>query len=236
MYHRARTGRHGNSPEMLDAHFAHIAASYPNVMPGDRIAPHRPNVCLSFDDGYFDFFSTVFPLLERHNLRALLAVPLKVVLDRVEVETDERLEIDSEEAFAHPNRGGFCTWAELAEMATSGRVTVAAHGFTHTRLDGPDVDLGLEVDTPKKILEKRLGQPIDSFVFPYGRFSEASLKRTKRRYHHVFRIGSALNRNWESRVLYRIDADRMEAPASLFSSANLLRYRARFLWNQLRSR
>lgn len=236
MYHRARAGRHGNPPDILEAHLAHLASTYANVMPGDPLRPGGLNVCVSFDDGYFDFYATVFPLLEKYGLRALLAIPPNVILERVEARTEERLQIASDEAFAHPNKGGFCTWDELAEMVRSGHVTLAAHGFTHTRLDRPESNLAQEIEFPQEFIGTRIGRPIDSFVFPFGRFAPDSRRRAKSKYRHVFRIGGAINRAWTGDMLYRVDADCMETPRSLFASGRLLRYRARYLWNQIRAR
>jgi peptidoglycan/xylan/chitin deacetylase (PgdA/CDA1 family) len=236
MYHRAREGRHGNSAAMLDAHFAYLASRCANVLPGETLAPDKPSVCVSFDDGYFDFYTTVFPLLRRHNLRALLAIPPYVIRETVAVKTADRLGFDSDDAFTHPSRGGFCTWSELAEMTASGSVQIAAHGFTHTRLDDPQVDLEAEIEAPRAVLSARLDQAVDSFVFPYGRYSPRSLTKARLRYRHVFRIGGALNRSWDSRLMYRIDADGMKAPGALLAPARMAAYRVRYLWNQLRRR
>ena len=234
MYHRARAGRFGNAPEMLDAHFAHIARHHANVLPGDALRTDPLNVCLSFDDGYFDFYAIVFPLLKKHNLRALLAIPPGVVRERTDVAWATRLAAEPEDAFADPDKGGFCTWSELEELASSGHVTIAAHGFTHRRLDDPEADFAIEVDASKKNLASRLSQPVESFVFPFGRFSRSALQRTKENYRYVFRIGGALNRSWDGRLLYRVDADGMESPSSLFSPRRLARYRTRNLWNRVR--
>lgn len=237
MYHRARAGRHGNAPDLLDAHFAHVANTYHNVLPGDPLKPGKLNVCLSFDDGYFDFYAVVFPLLKQYGLRALLAIPPGVVREQVDVfENGDRLGVDSEEAFADPAKGGFCIWLELEEMACWGCVMIAAHGFTHCRLDLPNADLAKEVDAPKAILEERIDEPVESFVFPFGRYSPRSLQQAKRRYRYVFRIGGALNQSWNGRLLYRVAADAMESPRSLFTPTRLALYRARYLWNRLRLR
>src|SRR4051812_30769264 len=128
MYHRACAGRFGNSAEMLEAHFSHIARTYRNVLPGNALEPGALNVCLSFDDGYFDFYSTVFPLLKLFELRALLAIPPLVLRENCTLQPNDRLRVDSEEAFSNPDFGGFCTWPELKEMTASGYVSVAAHG------------------------------------------------------------------------------------------------------------
>lgn len=236
MYHRAQAGPHGNPAELLDAHFAHVAATYPNVLPGEALTPDTLNVCLTFDDAYFDFYTTVFPLLKKHGLRALLAVPTSVIRDRVDASRAERLGIEAETAFGNPSRGGFCTWDELEEMSASGRVRMAAHGFTHTRLDTDQARLDTEIDAPQAILRARFADSADSFVFPYGRYSERSLRQAQSRYRYLFRIGGAVNDGWDRRLLYRVDADRMESPWSLFSPARMMRYRARNVWNRLRRR
>lgn len=235
MYHRARAGRHGNAADVLDAHFRHIAANYNSVLPGDPLAPST-NVCLTFDDAYFDFYATVFPLLKKHNVRALLAVPPAVIREDVAARPLERIAVESDAAFADPDKGGFCTWPELAEMTRSGQVRVAAHGLTHCRLDRPGVDLEREVDEPQTVLRARLGREVENFVFPFGRYDDASLHRAGKRYRHVFRIGGAANPGWGRRLLYRIDADQMETPTSLLAGPRRLRYRARYFWNRLRGR
>ncbi|MEY4939600.1 MAG: hypothetical protein RIQ93_1335 [Verrucomicrobiota bacterium] len=236
MFHRARAEKHGNPAEMLDAHFGHIASSHRNVMPGEPLTPGRLNICLSFDDGYFDFYATVFPLLKKYDLRALLGIPPFMIRERIDANAECRLAVPSEDAFAHPSLGGFCAWQELDEMGASGHVTIAAHGFTHTRLDVAGVNLATEIDAPQTVLGSRFADPIESFIFPYGRYSERCLQWAKRRYRYVFRIGGALNRSWNGRVLYRIEADRMQSASALFAPTRLASYRARYLWNRLRRR
>lgn len=236
MYHRARAGRLGNSPEMLELHLSYVARSYATVLPGDALATDRLNVCLSFDDGYFDFYDVVFPLLRKHGLRALLAVPPMYVKEQATAAREARRTIPSVEAFAQPDRGGFCTWSELEEMVESQHVGIAAHGFSHQRLDQPGVNFGAEIVQPQSIFRARTGRTVDAFVFPFGRYSDAALWQTRQCYRHVFRIGGAMNRNWNERVLYRVDADQMENATALFSSARLLGYRTRYWWNRLRLR
>jgi peptidoglycan/xylan/chitin deacetylase (PgdA/CDA1 family) len=233
MYHRARPGRHGNAPAMLDQHFAHIVRRYTCVLPGEPRTSGRLNVCLTFDDAYFDFYHVVFPLLKKHGLRALLAVPPVVVRELVHESPSERLQAPASVDFDRPNYDGFCTWSELREMAASGSVAIAAHGFTHCPLDREVVDLHTEVALPKIVLEGRLQQPVHSFVFPYGRFNRTSLESVRGHYRHAFRIGGADNDGWDG-LLYRVDADMLSSPDELFSGARRLRYRARRMWNRAR--
>jgi peptidoglycan/xylan/chitin deacetylase (PgdA/CDA1 family) len=236
MYHRAHAERHGNAPELLDVHFAHIAASYRNVLPGEPLDDSALNVCLTFDDGYFDFYRIVLPLLRRHGLRALLAIPTQHVAERVDVAPATRLGMTSAEAFADPQHTGFCTWDEIGDMTQTGQVEIGAHGHSHVRLDSPGADLAREIGLPQSTLAARTGRAVESFVFPFGRFSPDALCVARRHYRHVFRIGGAMNRSWDATVLYRVNADGMQDAAELFSPPRLLRYRARALWNRIRRR
>ena len=236
MYHRARADRHGNTPAMLDRHFAHIARHYRCVLPGDVLKPRALNVCLTFDDGYFDFYAVVFPLLKKHGLRALLAVPTAVVHAACELAPADRLAAPADVNGPPSNDGGFCTWPELREMAGSKIVTIAGHGFTHVRLDRPEVDLHREIAVSQSLLSTRLGRSVDSFVFPFGRFSDDAVRKVRQSYRYLFRIGGADNDGWSERMIYRVDADNLTGPAAVFSPRRRTLYRARFYWNRIRGR
>jgi peptidoglycan/xylan/chitin deacetylase (PgdA/CDA1 family) len=236
MYHRAQAGPYGNPPAMLDAHFAYIARHCLCVLPGEPLAGTRLNVCLVFDDAYYDFYSVVFPLLEKHNLRAVLAVPSALVREHARFSNETRTHAPGEVRDDRQFDDGYCTWSELATLAGSGRVTIAAHGATHTPLDPEGVDLEAEVAAPRLLLSTRLIQPVDSFVLPYGRFSPTVLSMIRKHYRYVFRIGGATNRGWDGPMLYRVDGDRMASPDELFVPARLARFRARYWWNRVRGR
>ena len=236
LFHRAQAGPNGNAPEMLDAHFAEIAEHHHCVLPGEPLQPDRLNVCLTFDDGYYDFHQVVWPLLEKHGLRALLAVAPGLILDRTGQPPATCLTLPAAVANPHEISAGLCVWPELREMAGSGRVAFAAHGMTHARLDDPMVDLAREIVAPGALLENNLGGHVTSFVFPFGRYSRPALRLARDRYRHAFRIGQASNTHWGQPVLYRVIADNMAGPADLLSEKKLFRYRLRAFWNRLRRR
>jgi peptidoglycan/xylan/chitin deacetylase (PgdA/CDA1 family) len=236
MYHRASAGRHGNPAEMLDAHFAVIARECHCVLPGEPLVSTRLNICLTFDDAYFDFYAVVFPLLSKHRLRALLAVPISLIGEKTDASRDIRLQGCARRQEDPGPLASYCTWPELAEMADSGRVSMASHGFTHTRLDRPGIDLHTEIVVPKTLLAGRTERTVDSLVLPYGRFDATTLACARQHYRFVFRIGSADNGDWSGNLIYRVDADEMASAASLFSRRRLASYRMRRHWNALRSR
>ena len=236
MYHRAQAGPYGNPPAMLDAHFAYLARHCRCVLPGEPLADSRVKVCLIFDDAYFDFYSVVFPLLEKHNLRSMLAVSPGLVHEQAVFSNTTRTHTGGAVGLTQGYDDGYCTWGELATLAASGRVAIAAHGYNHAPLDCQEIDLDTEIKLPQVMLSARLGQRVDSFVFPYGRFSAPAVRKVREHYRYAFRIGGAANRDWSGSLLYRVDGDRMASPDALFKPARLAVFRARYHWNRLRGR
>ncbi|MBI5380865.1 MAG: polysaccharide deacetylase family protein [Opitutae bacterium] len=234
MYHRAQTDRFGNDAAMLDAHFAYLRRHYACILPGEPLDPQRLNVCLTFDDAYYDFFAVAYPLLSKHGLCAVLAVSPGLIIERVEAVEGTRLALSSYDAYAYPERGGLCTWTELRQLALDPRIAFAAHGRTHVRLDNYRADLSREIADAKTVLQERLCREVNSFVYPFGGFNAETQVWARKFYRHVFRIGQASNRGWQAPLLYRVVADGMSTPESLFTPARLLRYRCNALWNRAR--
>ena len=235
MFHRASAGRHGNPAAMLDAHFELLSRDFHCVLPGEPLDDARTNVCLTFDDGYVDFYGVVYPLLRKHGLRAVLAVPVLSIREAVAMPLEARLKA-CESRLDEDACEAYCAWSELGEMVDSGSIQVASHGFSHVRLDDPDVNLHTEIAVSRTFIAARVGRPVDTFVLPYGRFSPEAIELAKRHYRYVFRIGSADNGSWNGRVLYRVDADEMATPNALLSLRRLTTYRLRRQWNRLRAR
>jgi peptidoglycan/xylan/chitin deacetylase (PgdA/CDA1 family) len=62
------------------------------------------------------------------------------------------------------------SWAGLAEIASCG-IEIGAHSHTHPQLDllaAPE--LARQAVQPKTELEDRLGLPVTTFAYPYGRY------------------------------------------------------------------
>src|SRR5712691_13159836 len=107
-------------------------------------------LALTFDGGYPDFYTNVYPTLRRHRLKATLFV---IVAD-VGVE-------------------GGLGWDQLRELSASGLVEIGSHSYDHAA----DECLSLaeareEKARSKAVLETNLGIKIVSYAYPYGAFSE----------------------------------------------------------------
>ena len=204
MLHGVGNGKHENPLPMLDALFAYINR-FPNVLPGDPLQKGL-NICLTFDDARADFFSSILPLLKKHNLKALLAVPTAFV-----------------------GTAGYCTWEMLKACVESCHVAIASHSHTHPNmLKGYDADRELRVS--KKLLEEKLFSPVNTFVYPYGRCDAKVFADVARFYPYSMRIGSGYAKGWAP-LMMRIPADQLKSPAALFTPQKRLCWRLKQLIN-----
>lgn len=108
-------------------------------------APNKP-VVLTFDDGYIDFYTTVYPILRRFNFHAVGFIPTGLI-----------------------GGGYYMNWSQIKEIALSGLVTFEAHSVTHANLPSLKYDaLVKQLTESKQALWAHTGYPVNFIAYPYG--------------------------------------------------------------------
>ena len=113
--------------------------------------PEKP-VCITFDDGYADSYSIVYPLMKEYGFPWTLFV----ITDDVGKPVNRM------------------TWAQLKEMADSHAVTIASHTLSHPKLH----NLATRAEKEKEIiganqaLKYQLGIDNHWIAYPYGDYDE----------------------------------------------------------------
>ena len=103
-------------------------------------------VLLTFDDGYEDNYTLLFPLLKKYQAHALIFL----ITDFI-------------------GTSGYLTWEQVREMKESSLVSFGSHTCSHRRLRSlPDEAIKQEILQSKQILEEKLGVPVVSFCYPFG--------------------------------------------------------------------
>jgi peptidoglycan/xylan/chitin deacetylase (PgdA/CDA1 family) len=126
---------------------------------------------LTFDDGYEDFYIQVFPLLRELGLPATLFVTTGFVEGEVSPLTDSGLDVRP------------VTWEMLAEMQTSGLVTLGAHTHSHPSLTGQSPDrITEELAYPIELFRQRLDCVPGHFAYPRAIWDEQVEEQVKRLY------------------------------------------------------
>ncbi|PIS00835.1 MAG: hypothetical protein COT84_05130 [Chlamydiae bacterium CG10_big_fil_rev_8_21_14_0_10_35_9] len=215
LYHQVGLGKYTNTLSLLDKQFSYLSQNFPIVVPGDLLMPFSTSICLTFDDATEDFYHEVFPLLKKYQIKALLAVPVSLV------ET--------------PN---YCSWQMLREVSQSRLVKIASHSMSHAVLTNPEVDYCFELTASKKILENQLQTKVDTFVYPFGKFSQSIHKEAKKHYRYIMRIGSSCNFSWNNfhHLHYRIPSDNLSHYLENLTLLKKIKYFFNFLKNTIRLR
>ncbi|HXM58911.1 MAG TPA: polysaccharide deacetylase family protein [Candidatus Dormibacteraeota bacterium] len=116
--------------------------------------PARP-VVLTFDDGYDDFYTTAFPILQAHEFKAVSYV-VPGFLDHPRYMTSDQV-----------------------RTIDAGGVEVAAHTMHHVDLSkASPAELTLEIQGSRSALEQLVGHPVLDFCYPSGKYNDAVVAAT----------------------------------------------------------
>ena len=131
---------------------------YLNYRHDGRLPPAR-SVVITVDDGYADNYSVAYPILQRYGFTATIFLVSGYVGDANRWDKPGRLR----------NRA-LMSWNEIREMLDSG-VTFGAHTQTHPMLTAVSPDRAhSEIAGSRADLEQELGQPIQLFSYPHGKY------------------------------------------------------------------
>ena len=190
MYHSilkdpARSNKYTITPAVLEEDLKYIKSNgYETItisdltsyVYDDKPLPPKP-IILTFDDGHYNNYGYLYPLLEKYDMKAVISI--------VGSYTDKFSETDE----ANLNYS-YLRWKDINELISSGRVefqnhTYNLHDNTHGRI-GAKKKKGESDDEYKKILEEDInklqnelkentGYVPTCFTYPFGGISNSSL-------------------------------------------------------------
>lgn len=240
MYHKIFEPTAPDLIKKFEAHLKYLSQHFSLVLPNDPLDSKRLNICLTFDDAYYDFYSHVFPLLQQYQAKALLAVPTSYILDNTSLSSEMRLSVPYPRGMHQKlfeTHAPFCTWQELKAMAKTPYVELASHSHTHIHLARElytEKDFERELQLSKQLIETHTEVPVQSFVYPFGNFSRNLDKKVHSLYPYTFRIGSALNASWQKGLFYRVDATPFWLDNLSLCNKKLNQYKRQYYWNRIR--
>jgi peptidoglycan/xylan/chitin deacetylase (PgdA/CDA1 family) len=114
-------------------------------------------VVLTFDDGYEDFYTTVFPLLKKYQMKGTVYV----IYDFI-------------------NRPGFLKESEIKELIASGIVEIGSHTLDHKYLKTETLEEAKrQITDSKQKFEDAFGIKIRTFAYPFGAYNSEDADMVK---------------------------------------------------------
>jgi peptidoglycan/xylan/chitin deacetylase (PgdA/CDA1 family) len=236
LYHKIGKGKYATQFNVMKRHLSYLHDNYNIVLPGEKLSKGI-NVCITFDDAYFDFYHYVYPILNEKRIKALLAVTTNYVLEDSVATTlspGARLSQNSDTNIVNH----YCSWKELKHMRQSESIAIASHSVSHNNLICCTDNWEKEIITSKNIINQKVGCEASTFIYPFGRFNKALHNYVKKHYKYIMRIGSAVNFSWHNfnNIIYRIPADGIISLPRLFRHKQLLSYYSKYFINSIRKR
>lgn len=103
-------------------------------------------IILTFDDGYVDFFTNAYPILQKYGFKAVSFIPTGLM-----------------------DQSYYLHWDQIRQMNSSGLISFQAHSVNHPNLTSLTPDqITFQIFQSKKVLEANLGKPVNTFAYPYG--------------------------------------------------------------------
>ncbi len=146
------------SPAVFDAHMSYLHEknySVINLQDLKKSFDARDStkcVVLTFDDGFYDFFTNAFPILKKYNFSATVFLPTGFI-------HNERLSFKGKECM---------TWNEVRHVQSKG-INFGSHTVTHLQLNNLSTEeIENEIKLSKNKIEDETGIMVESFSYPYA--------------------------------------------------------------------
>ena len=149
----------GVSPKTFDRQMRFLRENGYNIIPLEELADLIKNkkklpsktVAVTFDDGYLDNYTNVYPVLEKYHIPATLFI----VINRIG---------------KHLGNDDYMSWQQIKELSRSDLITIGSHSINHPNLSEIDSEdkLKYEIIESKRILEEALHRKINLFSYPFG--------------------------------------------------------------------
>jgi peptidoglycan/xylan/chitin deacetylase (PgdA/CDA1 family)/glycosyltransferase involved in cell wall biosynthesis len=177
MYHRViknvnEAGKHGIyvTCDQFEEHMKYLRNKGFNTVSIDDVirgtSKGYKNIIITFDDGYEDNYSNAFPILKKYGFTALIF--LTAGLDFNKWDCDENEPVVK-----------FLNQREILEMKQYG-IEFGAHTLTHPNLSKLSYDEAYkEITESKKNIEKKTGDDVRVFAYPYGEANNETIDIVK---------------------------------------------------------
>ena len=148
------------SPDVFETQMKYLCdKGYSTISPADVLAllssgqaDTKKKIVITFDDGFRDFYTHAFPILQKYGLNATVYLPTAYINQRTKLFFGKEC----------------MTWSEVRELNKLG-VAFGSHTVTHATLKLlSEPDLEREIRCSKDTIENELGSSIYSFAYPYA--------------------------------------------------------------------
>ena len=139
-------------------------------------------IAFTFDDGFSECFSTIAPILEKHNCNAGFFINSNYI------ESDEAYRMTFNKRINTFTKNPM-NWSQVLNLHNRGHI-IGSHTTDHYNMaELNQKELRLQISENKEILERNLNYKCEYFAWPYGRmehFTDNVMKVTREFHPYIF--------------------------------------------------
>ena len=154
--------------------------------PNDLMDSKKDGVLLTFDDGFYNNFSNVLPLLTKYSIPGLFFIPTQHVenpkdwLHFIKIKAEKNVDLFGLNNNTQSDLFDGISKENLVKMASNPLVTIGSHSISHPLLSKCyKVDLVNELVNSKKYLESITGRSVKYLAYPFGDYNEKVINAVK---------------------------------------------------------
>lgn len=152
-------------------HFAPVSlADIERFFETRRWEKEKPGLIPAVFEGFRNHYDVMAPILEKYNFTGWFYIPsfFMDVPVQEQVAYCKSHDLDLTEEGIYPDGRQAMTWAEVVEI--SKKHEICCHTGNHFQIDKktPDEDMRREIVESKRLLEEKIGRPVDVFCWLYG--------------------------------------------------------------------
>lgn len=173
-----------------------------------QIATRDPDLWSSPALRWLRDIQAVFPFAHRPVSKEQLSQLIQRVKRFSDEEIHQRLDkMEAELGLEVNQQASLLNWKQIEEMTASGLIEVGSHTRRHIRLcaDTSTQTLRQEIVSSKHTIESHTGQPVKTFCFPNGDYTDAALQLVRQHYAGAVTTEHGWNSHTaDSHLLHRI--------------------------------
>lgn len=152
-------------PSELESHLQALVDNDIQCLFADEFGPVDKNsVIMTFDDGYEDNYTYMFPLIKKYNI--------KVTVYMIAYKID---------------KPGYLTAEQIKEMSDSGLVQFGSHTLDHPSLTSlGEEGIRQQLEGSSWIISEVTGKPVTTLAYPSGRYNETVMSIASEIYDFAF--------------------------------------------------
>lgn len=130
----------------------------------------KPGLIPAIFEGFRSHYDIIAPILDRYNFKGWFYIPSFFM----DVPVPEQLayskahELDVTEPEMYPDGRFAMTWDEVADLSTRHEICCHTGGHFQISKTTPEADMRREIVDSKRLLEEKIGRPVDVFCWLYG--------------------------------------------------------------------